>query len=39
MYIEIAHKFGKSTGFGVGMVLLNVIFIPMLGFSDATYQN
>ncbi len=39
MYIEIAHKFGKSTGFGVGMVLLSVIFIPMLGFSDATYQN
>lgn len=39
IYIEIAHKFGKSTGFGVGMVFLNVIFIPMLAFGKAEYKG
>lgn len=38
IYIEIAHKFGKSTGFGVGMVFLSVIFIPMLAFGKAQYK-
>lgn len=36
--IEIAKRFGKSAGFGVGMALLCFIFVPMLGFSDATYN-
>lgn len=39
IYIEIAHKFGKSTGFGVGMVFLNIIFIPMLAFGKAEYKG
>lgn len=39
IYIEIAHKFGKSTGFGVGLVFLSVIFMPMLAFGDATYEG
>ena len=39
IYIEIAHKFGKSTGFGVGMVFLNIIFIPMLSFGKAEYKG
>lgn len=36
--IEIARNFGKSTGFGVGMVLLSFIFWPILGFGDAEWQ-
>lgn len=36
--IEIAHKFNKSTGFGIGLSLLNIIFMSILAFSkDATY--
>ena len=37
--IEIAKKFGKSTGFGVGLALLPFIFYPMLGFGSARYQG
>ena len=37
IYIEIAHKFGKSTGFGVGMFFFSPIFIPILAFSSANY--
>jgi hypothetical protein len=37
--IEIAQRFGKSSGFGVGMALLSPIFWPILGFGDAQYKN
>lgn len=37
--IEIAKKFGKGAGFGVGMTLLAPIFWPMLGFGDAQYED
>ncbi len=37
--IEIAKKFGQSTGFGVGLALLPFIFYPMLGFGSARYQG
>ena len=36
--IEIANRFGKGTGFGVGLALLPFIFYPILGFGDATYK-
>lgn len=39
IYIELAHKFGKSTGFGVAMVFFNVICMPILAFGKATYQG
>ena len=40
MYIELAHKFGKSTGFGVLMVFFPVICFPILAFSkNAVYDN
>ena len=39
IYIELAHKFNKSTGFGVGLIVLSVIFFPMLAFGDATYED
>ena len=35
--IDIAKRFGKGTGFGVGLALLSFIFFPILGFGDAKY--
>lgn len=37
--MEIAKKFGKSQGYGLGLAFLGIIFWPMLGFSDAQYQG
>jgi hypothetical protein len=37
--LELAKSFGKSTGFGVGLILLPFIFLPMLAFGDAEYQG
>jgi len=39
VFIEIANRFGKSTGFGVGMFFLSFIFWLMLGFGDAEWQE
>lgn len=36
--IRFAKFFGKSTWFGVGCMFLPFIFLPMLAFSDATYN-
>lgn len=33
IYIELAHKFGKSTGFGVATVFFNIICLPILAFG------
>ena len=35
--IRLAKAFGKGTGFGVGIAILPVIFIPILAFSKAQY--
>ncbi|MGH7295789.1 MAG: DUF5684 domain-containing protein [Polyangiaceae bacterium] len=37
--ISIAQRFGKSTGYGVGLALLPFVFYPMLGFGDASYAK
>ncbi len=37
--LELAKVFGKSTGFGVGLLLLGFIFAPILAFGDATYTE
>jgi len=37
--IEVAQKFGKGAGFGVGLALLGFIFYPILGFGDARYMG
>jgi hypothetical protein len=37
--IELAKCFGKSTGFGVGLVLLGPIFFPILGLGSAQYTR
>ena len=39
MWIGVANTFGKSSGFGVGLWLLGIIFIPMLAFGNAQYQG
>jgi hypothetical protein len=36
--VELAKRFGKSSGFAVGLILLPFIFWPMLGFGSAQYQ-
>jgi hypothetical protein len=36
--IALAERFGKGAGFGVGLALLGVIFLPILGFGDAEYR-
>ena len=36
--IEIAKRFGKSSGFGVGLALVPFVFYPMLAFGETTYQ-
>lgn len=40
LYIELAHKFGKSTGFGVATVFFSIICLPIMAFdSNCTYQS
>lgn len=34
---DMAKVFGKSTGFGFGLLLLSFIFIPILAFDDSKY--
>ena len=37
MSIAFAKAFGKGAGFGIGIVFLGFIFLPLLAFSDAEY--
>lgn len=37
--IDLAKSFGKGTGYGIGILLLGFIFIPMLGFGSARYKG
>ena len=34
---KLAEKFGKDAGFGVGLLLLGIVFYPILGFGSAQY--
>ena len=38
IYLELAKVFNKETGFGLGMVFLPIIFLPMLAFGKSEYQ-
>ena len=38
LMISLGKAFGKSTGFIVGLVLLNTIFTLILGFGNSEYQ-
>lgn len=35
--IDLARSFGRGTGFGIGLLLLAPIFIPILAFGDSRY--
>jgi hypothetical protein len=37
--LSLAKVFGKSTAFGVGLIFLSFIFIPMLAFSKDKYDG
>ena len=37
--IDLAKSFGKGAGFGIGLALLGVIFLPILGFGSAQYEG
>jgi hypothetical protein len=39
MYINIARLFGKGVGYALGLIFLNIIFLPMLAFGPAKYQG
>ncbi|MFN6015719.1 MAG: DUF5684 domain-containing protein [Flavobacteriales bacterium] len=39
IYLELAKVFGKSSGFGVGLIFLGIIFLPLLAFGDAQYMG
>ncbi len=35
----LSKSFGKNEGFTVGLIFLGFIFVPILGFGDATYKG
>jgi hypothetical protein len=37
--IDLAKSFGKGAGFGIGLLLLPIIFFPILGFGSAQYHG
>ena len=37
--LDLAKRFGKGGGFGIGLLLLPFIFFPILGFGSAQYQG
>jgi uncharacterized protein DUF5684 len=37
--IDMAKSFGKGAGFGIGLALLGIIFLPILGFGSAQYHG
>lgn len=39
IYIELAKKFGKDTGFGVLTAFFPYVCLPILAFSDAKYES
>lgn len=39
MNVDLAKKFGKGLGFGLGLMFLPFIFFPILAFGDATYRS
>jgi len=37
--LALAEKFGKGVEYGLGIVFLGFIFLPMLAFGDAEYEG
>ncbi|MDX1429464.1 MAG: DUF5684 domain-containing protein [Rhodothermales bacterium] len=39
VYADLAKSFGKSPLFGLGLMMLNMIFFPILAFGEARYHG
>ena len=39
MCIDLAKSFGKDALYGIGILILGFIFLPMLAFGSATYEG
>jgi hypothetical protein len=39
VFLDLAKSFGRSTWFGIGLILLNLIFVLILAFGDAEYKG
>lgn len=39
MYVRLGQRFGKSTGFIIGLIFLSPIFMCILAFDDSYYQG
>lgn len=39
VWLDIAKVFGKGTGFGLGLIFLSPIFVPILAFGSSTYGS
>ena len=37
--MDLAKAFSKSSGFGIGLWLLGIVFVPVLGFGSAQYTK
>lgn len=37
--VEVARRFGRSEGFGLGLAMVGFVFYPLIGFGDAQYQD
>ena len=37
--LQLAKNFGKSAGFGFGLLILAPVFYPLLAFGDSRYQG
>ena len=35
--LQLAPRFGKGTGFAVGLIFLPIIFLPIMGFDSSKY--
>lgn len=38
-YIKLAKCYGKGTGFGIGLLFISVILLPIMAFGDSKYQG
>jgi len=39
MFADVADAFGLGLGFALGLLFLNFVFVPLLGFGDYNYQG
>lgn len=37
--LDLAKSFGKEIVWGIGLIVLPIVFYPLLGFGDAQYQG